>query len=334
MKRHAALALGIVLAATLTGCSAITAVGEQTGIDLALAGLVSTLESDHGVTAVTTKNMDADYRFSVTVTIDTLPADKRVDVITAVDDVLGGSAFGSASANLWIGPADVPEYSQRVFGADTLAGDLDYWAAVEDAVGPVSFSISEDPDGDGPLTRARNVYRETAMDYSPLTALALDETAFDSWGSLGVSAMGSLPSAEVAVVLAALTETIPLRDYADLDQPTSIALDWSGETANWYLTSSSLRYDLEDPQSLATTDPVESTDWPIAVAAASRIAGAGIPPSHFLYSGSEGLGGTIWLGECSTEPQANDGDGLLFTALQTAGVAMPAGSAPGYCSGG
>lgn len=334
MNRGLAIAAAALVVLSLSACTEIGAIGEQTAIDLALGGLENSLTSDYGVTAVASKQMDAEYHFSVTVTIDRVPVAKRADVITAVDEVLGGSAFGSASARLAIGPDDVPVYSQSVFGEDTLAGDLDYWAAVEDAVGPVSFGIFEDPDGDGPLTRARNIYRETDLDYSALAGLSLDVTALDSWGSLGVSAMGGLPSTEVADVLAVLTETIPLRDYAELDQATSIALDWSPGTATWYLVSSSLDYDLEDPETLATTDPAASADWPIAVAAASRVAGAGIPPSHFLYSSSEGLGGIVWLGECSAETQANDGDRLLFAALQTAGVDMPNGSAPGWCSGG
>lgn len=336
MRRRVVIAAAAVGVLMLSGCTEIGAISQQTQIDVALGGLVSELETDYGVTAVTDKQMDAEYRFSVAVTIASEEVDRanRAAVISTVDEALGGSAFDNTTAWFTIGTDLAPVFSQNHFGADTLQSDLEYWSAVEEAVGDVSFSISDDPDGAGPLTRARGVYSPTPIDYGALAGVALDATALDSWGSLGASAMGSLPSAEVAGVLVALAETIPLRDYADPDQPTSIALDWSAETATWYLTSSSLQYDLEDPASLATTDPAASPDWPIAVVAASRIAGAGILHSHFLYSGSSGLGGIIWLGECSAEPEANDGDRLLFAALQSAGVVMPAGSAPGWCSGG
>jgi len=327
MKRHAALALGVVLAATLTGCSAITAVGEQTGIDLALTGLVSSLESDHGVTAVTTKNMDADYRFSVTVTIEALPVDKRADVITAVDEVLGGSAFGSASANLWIGPGDYPVFSQSVFGEDTLARDLEYWSAVEEAVGPVSFGIYEDPDGDGPRTRTRGVSLPTAMDYSALVGIELDPTALDSWGSLGVSAVGTLPGSEAANALAVVSADIPLRDYADPGQPIGLSLDWTEpDAAQWTVTSGSLPDD--------ASNPTASTDWPAVVDAAGKIAASGIRNSHFAYFSDFGAGGVVFFGDCMVDLAVGPVDADLFDGLVAAGVAMPAGSAPGWCSGG
>jgi hypothetical protein len=335
MKRWVGLAAAALCALSLSGCAVIGAAGQQTAIDVALSGLSSGLEAEHGVTATTTKQMDAEYRFRVTVTIDEVPRDKRVAVITAVDEVLAGSAFDGASAWFGIGGEALPVYSQNVFGLDTLESDLDYWSTVEDAVGEIGFGISDDPDGDGPLTRARSVYRETPMDYGPLVDIELDDTALDSWGSLGVTAVGSLPSAETAAVLSTLAETIPLRDYANLDEPLSISLDWSTETgATWFLLSTSLKYDQTDPETLAATDPTATRDWPVAVAVASRIAGAGIQSSLFGYTGTDNLGGIVWFGECGTEPQANDADEALFAALQTAGVVMPAGSAPGWCSGG
>lgn len=327
MTLRGAIAVVALLALSLSGCSAITAVGEQTSIDLALSRLVSTLESEHGVTAVTRKDMNAEYHFSVTVTVDEVPREKRVDVVTAVDEVLGGSAFGSAAVQFTIGGEMLPSYSQYLFGADTLATDLEYWAAVEDAIGEVSFGISSDPDGDGPLTRARSVYRDTAMDFALLGDIQLDETALDSWGSLGVSATGTLPSAGAAAALAELTTSIPLRDYLEAEPGLSLSLDWMGEQGGmWTLTSASL--------SDEASDPAASTDWPIAVHAASVIAGAGIHESHLGYFSNFGMGGIVWLGECDGELAVGPVDTELFDGLVSAGVVMPAGSAPGWCSGG
>ena len=331
-------AAGLAIAALmLTGCSAIGAMGEQTGIDLALNGLVSTLETTYGVTAVTRKEMNAEYHFSVSVTIDAseVSRDNRVGVITTVDETLGGSAFGSAETRFSIGSDAAPYFSQSVFGYDRLAADLEYWAAVEAAVGEVSFSISDDPDGNGPLTRARGVSSLTPIDYGLLGSIELDDTALDGWGSPGVSATGTLPDADAARVLRELTATIPPLDYADPDLALGISLDWTSEpqAANWILRSSTLVYDMTDPVAWEATDPAASTDWPIAVEAASRIAAGGIRGSQFGYFSEQDLGGIVQFGECSTELAANAQDTKLFERLQSAGVVMPPGSAAGWCSG-
>ena len=321
----------------LTGCTAIRAVGEQTGIDLALSGLVSTLETTYGVTAVTHKEMNADYQFQVTVAIDAgeVSRDDRVGVITTVDETLGGSAFGSAMTIFSIGTDAAPQYSQDVFGDDHLASDLEYWAAVEAAVGEVSFSISSDPDGDGPLTRGRGINSLTPIDYGLLGSIELDDTALDGWGSPGVSAMGTLPDADAARVLSELTATIPLLDYAGPDLALGISLDWTSEpqTVNWTLRSSSLVFDLTDPLALAATDPAASADWPSAVEAASVIAAAGIPASQFTYIGLQGVGGFVHFGTCASELAVSPVDTGLFDGLRSAGVVMPPGSAAGWCSG-
>ena len=332
------VAAGVAITSLLlTGCSAIRAMGEQTGIDLALSGLVSTLETTYGVTAVTHKEINAEYQFQVSVTIDAgeVSRDNRVGVITTVDETLGGSAFGSAMVRFSIGTDTAPLYSQDVFGDDHLATDLEYWAAVEAAVGEVSFSISSDPDGDGPLTRARGVNSLIAIDYGLLGSIELDNTALDTWGSPGVSAMGTLPDANAARVLRELTATIPPHDYADPDLALGISLDWTSEpqAANWILRSSTLVYDMTDPVAWEATDPAASTDWPIAVEAASRIAAGGIRGSQFGYFSEQDLGGIVRFGECSTELAANAQDTKLFERLQSAGVVMPPGSAAGWCSG-
>jgi hypothetical protein len=338
MKRTLVIATAVATALMLSGCTEIGAISEQTQIDVALNGLVGTLESDHGVTAVVSKQMDVDYNFTVHVAIDAREVDaaNRGEVITLVDEALGGGAFDSATTWFQIGDDVLPLYSQNVFGLETLESDLEYWTAIEQEVGAVSFSISSDPDGNGPLTRTRGVHRETVIDYTALTGIPLDETALDAWGSLGVSAMGSVPSAEATAVLAELTPRIPPQDYTEPEAPLALALDWVSEpeVANWYLTSSSLQYDMDDATSLELTDPAASADWPIAVEAASRIAGSGIRASLFAYFNAQNLGGAVWLGECGTQTESNAIDEALFTALQSAGVVMPAGSAPGWCSGG
>ena len=277
------------------------------------------------MTAAPATQMDADFQYTVTVALDPAgitPAN-RAAVITAADETLGGSAFGSASVNLVIGEY---EYSQAVFGQDSLAGDLDYWAEVERAVGPVIFSISGDPDGDGPQTRARSIQSSTAVDYAALDSIELDASALDSWGSPGVYATGTLPSAAAAALLNELTEMIPLMDYEDPDLAIGILLDWSAdpEVAQWTVVSSSLPGD--------ATNAAASADWPTMVAAASRIAIAGIRGSHIAYVNRQGLGGVVTVGACTGTLDAVIPSTDLFAALQTAGVPLPEGSAPGWCS--
>ena len=338
MRRTLVIAAAAAGALALTGCTELGAISEQTQIDVALNGLVAALEADYAVTAVTSKRMDVDYSFTVNVAIeaDEVDAANRSEVITLVDETLGGGAFDDATTWFSIGGDALPLYSQNVFGLDTIDGDLDYWDAVEQQVGAVNFSISSDPDGDGPFTRTLGVHSDAVIDYTALAGIPLDDTALNAWNSFGVSAMGSLPSAGASAVLAELTATIPPHDYNNPEAPLALALDWVGEpeVANWYLTSASLDYDMDDATSLELTDPAASADWPIAVEAASRIAGSGIRASLFGYFNAQNLGGAVWFGECSTQPEANALDEALFTALQSAGVVMPEGSAPGWCSGG
>jgi len=327
--RVALVAAALAAALLLTGCTEVKSIGEEAGIDLALTGLTTALDEQHGVTLNSATSMDADYRFAVTVMIDRaeVTADNRDAIIHAVEETLAGGAFGSATRWFSIGTDAEPYYSQNIFGLETLTTDLEYWHAVEDVVGDVSFSVSE-PEGDGPFTRIRSIQKSSPMDYGALASVSLDSTALDSWGSPGVGAQGTLPSAEIAAALAAVTEIVPFYQYSDGAQPPAVDLMWSGltNTSSWTLHSSG-------PADLAT-DPEASSDWPVAVEVISLLIAAGVADSHFSFFNDATAGGIVHLGECDAEISAGPPDTELFDSLRAAGVALPAGSAPGWCSAG
>lgn len=321
-RRLVTVAVGVTIAAlTLTGCTEIRSIGEKAGIDLALQSLAATLDESYGITAVTAAELDQNYHYSVNVSLDAdgVTTQNRVGLITAVDETLGGSAFGSADVRFAIGDYENDYYSQGVFGLDTLPGDLRYWEAVEAAVGEVSFGISSDPDGDGPQTRARNIHRPSAVDYAALQQIELDATALDTWSSAGITAYASLPSAAAAEVLIGF----PALDYTVVDQPLGLGLDWSSQPT-WTLLSASLPDE--------ATDPAASADWPVAVDAVSQIVASGIRGSQFTYMSPFGAGGIVYLGECAGEQSVGPGDEALLAGLVAAGVELPEGTAPGWCA--
>jgi hypothetical protein len=318
----AALAIAVVLGASLTACETIGSLADKVLIDNALRDLKSQLESVDGVTATyDDPTLQGDYSYTAGIKV-TATEEASMDEVVA--DLRGAIASDLFQRNtLWVSftldDAGVGTVSLSSFDIpdDQLQNGMARWHAVAEIL-QVPVNLSIDDNGDGTyLTFIGTDEPATGAQLEQLSALRLPEDGTVSWSLPGLDAL--IPDAEGRAFFEKITDILPPLSYG-AESFHGVQLSWSPDS-RWYVTV--ILNDVVDG------DLVGSPTWPDVKRVLAAAIGSGKVRVFTVQVFNAGQGGAIHLGQCPAEVTGVDEDLALLKALDD--VTLPVGSGAGWC---
>ena len=212
--------------------------------------------------------------------------------------------------------------------AEELASEIHYWFALDQLFsGHFYLSLGAsgaEPSGTPPTLYLRQIqaspFNVSADEWAAIRAVPDTSAAQKQWWLDGTTVRDQPPSYEVIELSQALKALAP-------------------QDADW-----SAGLEVYDPEPEVIHVTVVGKDlgaqnlqawpnWQHVLEAAQRVLGAGLPPASFrLYANDTGVEqGYVHFGPCELQGTAAAVDDVLWQALSSSAIPLPAGSGPGGC---
>ena len=317
-RRIATLGLAMVVAVSLTGCSALDTIGSlgtEAVLNAELGSLARTLEGIPGVDdADYVLDLQADLTYTVGMTASSsgLLEEDAQAVLAAVTTTFASETLASqASLQFWVAGDDARPIlgvsDWLTFPTEVIPDEIAYLYALQDAAG-VDLSMSLSAPSDAEVDYYRNI---SSLELPGSAGLAAARQVADTsaegrgWSFDGVTMEGAIYPVKIepVAVLAAAIE--------------GVQLYWNDEFARFDLS-----FDPSAPGDLESLD-----EWPALLELLRAASAPGLGFSLLQVSQEDGTSLTLQTGACA-QPEGSAEDAELSAQFAAAGIQL----SPAYCT--